>query len=214
MEVAIVKYNAGNIYSVVNALTRMGIEPLLTDDAEQLQKADRVLFPGQGHAAEAMEYLKARRLDEVIRDLKQPVFGICVGQQLLCKHSEEGDVDCIGIFDADVKRFQPEKHEDKVPCMGWNKLSLPQPLQKEGRVDPLMEGLLSPLPLEGTGEAVPYVYFVHSYYVPLCEETIAVADYILPYSASMHKDNFYTCQFHPEKSGKVGERIIKNFLEL
>ena len=214
MEVAIVKYNAGNIYSVVNALTRMGIEPLLTDDAEQLQKADHVLFPGQGHAAEAMEYLKARRLDEVIRDLKQPVFGICVGQQLLCKHSEEGDVDCIGIFDADVKRFQPEKHEDKVPCMGWNKLSLPQPLQKEGRVDPLMEGLLSPLPLEGTGEAVPYVYFVHSYYVPLCEETIAVADYILPYSASMHKDNFYTCQFHPEKSGKVGERIIKNFLEL
>ena len=214
MEVAIVKYNAGNIYSVVNALTRMGIEPLLTDDAEQLQKADRVLFPGQGHAAEAMEYLKARRLDEVIRDLKQPVFGICVGQQLLCKHSEEGDVDCIGIFDADVKRFQPEKHEDKVPCMGWNKLSLPQPLQKEGRVDPLMEGLLSPRPLEGTGEAAPYVYFVHSYYVPLCEETIAVADYILPYSASMHKDNFYTCQFHPEKSGKVGERIIKNFLEL
>ena len=214
MEVAIVKYNAGNIYSVVNALTRMGIEPLLTDDAEQLQKADRVLFPGQGHAAEAMEYLKARRLDEVIRDLKQPVFGICVGQQLLCKHSEEGDVDCIGIFDADVKRFQPEKHEDKVPCMGWNKLSLPQPLQKEGRVDPLMEGLLSPLPLEGTVEAAPYVYFVHSYYVPLCEETIAVADYILPYSASMHKDNFYTCQFHPEKSGKVGERIIKNFLEL
>ena len=214
MEVAIVKYNAGNIYSVVNALTRMGIEPLLTDDAEQLQKADRVLFPGQGHAAEAMEYLKARRLDEVIRDLKQPVFGICVGQQLLCKHSEEGDVDCIGIFDADVKRFQPEKHEDKVPCMGWNKLSLPQPLQKEGRVDPLMEGLLSPLPLERTGEAAPYVYFVHSYYVPLCEETIAVADYILPYSASMHKDNFYTCQFHPEKSGKVGERIIKNFLEL
>ena len=206
MNVAIVKYNAGNIYSVVNALRRMGIEPLLTDDAEQLKKADRVLFPGQGHAAEAMEYLKARRLDEVIRDLKQPVFGICVGQQLLCKHSEEGDVACIGIFDADVKRFQPKNHEDKVPCMGWNKLSLPQPLQKEGRVDPLMEGLLSPLPLEGTG--------VHSYYVPVCEETIATADYILPYSASMHKDNFYTCQFHPEKSGKVGEQILKNFLEL
>ena len=151
MNVAIVKYNAGNIYSVVNALRRMGIEPLLTDDAEQLKKADRVLFPGQGHAAEAMAYLKARRLDEVIRDLKQPVFGICVGQQLLCKHSEEGDADCIGIFDAEVKRFQPKNHEDKVPCMGWNKLSLPQPLQKEGRVDPLMEGLLSPLPLEGTG---------------------------------------------------------------
>ena len=213
MNVAIVKYNAGNIYSVVNALRRMGIEPLLTDDAEQLQKADRVLFPGQGHAAEAMEYLKARRLDEVIRDLKQPVFGICVGQQLLCKHSEEGDIDCIGIFDVDVKRFQPEKHEDKVPCMGWNKLSLPQPLLKEGRVDSLMNGLLSPLSMEGYGQA-PYVYFVHSYYVPVCEHTIATADYILPYSASMHKDNFYTCQFHPEKSGKVGERIIKNFLEL
>lgn len=212
MNVAIVKYNAGNIYSVVNALRRMGIEPLLTDDAEQLQKADRVMFPGQGHAAEAMEYLKARRLDEVIRDLKQPVFGICVGQQLLCKHSEEGDVDCIGIFDADVKRFQPQKHEDKVPCMGWNKLSLPQSLQNEGSVNPLFKGILSPLPLEGSREA--FVYFVHSYYVPVCQHTIATADYILPYSASMHKDNFYTCQFHPEKSGKVGEQIIKNFLEL
>lgn len=212
MNVAIVKYNAGNIYSVVNALRRMGIEPLLTDDAEQLQKADRVMFPGQGHAAEAMEYLKARRLDEVIRDLKQPVFGICVGQQLLCKHSEEGDVDCIGIFDADVKRFQPQKHEDKVPCMGWNKLSLPQSHQNEGSVNPLYKGILSPLPLKGSREA--FVYFVHSYYVPVCQHTIATADYILPYSASMHKDNFYTCQFHPEKSGKVGEQIIKNFLEL
>ena len=192
----------------------MGIDPLLTDNAELLQKADCVLFPGQGEARGVMEYLKARRLDEVIRDLKQPVFGICVGQQLLCKHSEEGDVDCIGIFDAEVKRFQPEKHEDKVPCMGWNKLSLPQPLQKEGSVDPLMNGLLSPLPLEESGEAAPYVYFVHSYYVPVCEDTIAVADYILPYSASMHKDNFYTCQFHPEKSGKVGEKILENFLQL
>ena len=196
MQVAIVKYNAGNIYSVVNALRRMGIDPLLTDDAELLQKADCVLFPGQGEARGAMEYLKARRLDEVIRDLKQPVFGICVGQQLLCKHSEEGDVDCIGIFDAEVKRFKPEKHEDKVPCMGWNEIDV--------RCNPLMEGL---------GEH-PYVYFVHSYYVPVCEDTIAVADYILPYSASMHKDNFYTCQFHPEKSGKVGEKILENFLQL
>ena len=196
MEVAIVKYNAGNIYSVVNALKRMGIEPLLTDDPELLKKADRVLFPGQGEAKGAMEYLKARGLDAVIRDLKQPVFGICVGQQLLCKHSEEGDVDCIGIFDAPVVRFRPERHEDKVPCMGWNKLY--------DTKSPLMEGL---------GDD-PYVYFVHSYYVPVCEETIATADYILPYSASMHKDNFYTCQFHPEKSGKVGERILKNFLEL
>lgn len=195
MNVAIVKYNAGNIYSVVNALRRMGIEPLLTDDAEQLKKADRVLFPGQGEARGAMEYLKARRLDEVIRDLRQPVFGICVGQQLLCRHSEEGDVDCIGIFDAEVKRFQPERHEDKVPCMGWNRLYDTR--------SPLMEGI------EGS-----YVYFVHSYYVPLCEETIATADYILPYSASMHKDNFYACQFHPEKSGKVGERILKNFMEI
>ncbi len=201
MNVAIVKYNAGNIYSVVNALRRMGIDPLLTDDAEQLQKADRVLFPGQGEARGAMEYLKARRLDEVIRDLKQPVFGICVGQQLLCKHSEEGDVDCIGIFDAEVKRFQPEKHEDKVPCMGWNALyDLKSPLYK-GFDE------LSPI-------GQPYVYFVHSYYVPVCQDTVATTDYILPYSASLHKDNFYTCQFHPEKSGKVGEKILQNFLSL
>ena len=147
MDVAIVKYNAGNIYSVVNALRRLGIEPLLTDDAEQLRKADRVLFPGQGEARGAMEYLKARRLDEVIHDLKQPVFGICVGQQLLCKHSEEGDVDCIGVFDAEVKRFLPQRHEDKVPCMGWNRLhDVKGPLFEENS----------------------YVYFVHSYYVPMC----------------------------------------------
>ena len=203
MNVAIVKYNAGNIYSVVNALQRMGIEPTLTDDAELLRKADKVLFPGQGHAGEAMDYLRARRLDEVIRDLKQPVFGICVGQQLLCKHSEEGDTQCIGIFDADVKRFLPQRHEDKVPCMGWNELDV-RCMKEDGRCNTLMEGL---------GEH-PYVYFVHSYYVPVCEETIATADYILPYSASMHKDNFYACQFHPEKSGKVGEQILKNFLEL
>jgi glutamine amidotransferase len=196
MNVVIVKYNAGNIYSVVNALKRLGIEPLLTDDAELLMKADKVLFPGQGHAGEAMDYLRARKLDVLIRDLKQPVFGICVGQQLLCKHSEEGDTDCIGIFDAEVKRFQPQRHEDKVPCMGWNELKL--------TVNPILKNL---------GDN-PYVYFVHSYYVPVCAETIATADYILPYSASMHKDNFYTCQFHPEKSGKVGEQIIKNFIDL
>ncbi|MBQ8712176.1 MAG: imidazole glycerol phosphate synthase subunit HisH [Prevotella sp.] len=195
MNVAIVKYNAGNIYSLVNALKRLGIDPLLTDDAEQLMKADRVLFPGQGEARGAMEYLKTRRLDEVIRSLRQPVLGICVGQQLLCRHSEEGNVDCIGVFDAEVRRFQPQRHEDKVPCMGWNVLY--------DTKSPLMQGI------EGG-----YVYFVHSYYVPLCQETIATADYIQPYSASMHKDNFYACQFHPEKSGKVGEQIIRNFLDL
>ena len=195
MNVAIVKYNAGNIYSVVNALKRLGIDPLLTDDAEQLQRADRVLFPGQGEARGAMAYLKARRLDEVIRSLRQPVLGICVGQQLLCCHSEEGDVDCIGVFDAEVKRFQPQLHEEKVPCMGWNALYDTR--------SPLMQGI------EGS-----YVYFVHSYYVPLCAETIATADYIQPYSAAMHKDNFYACQFHPEKSGKMGEQIIKNFIAL
>ena len=202
MDVAIVKYNAGNIYSVVNAMKRLGINPILTDDAEMLQKADRVLFPGQGQAKEAMEYLKAHHLDQIIRDLKQPVLGICVGQQLLCRHSEEGDVDCIGIFDVDVKRFQPQRHEDKVPAMGWNEIyDLKTNLYKGfGKSS---EALLH-----------PYSYFVHSYYVPLCEDTIATADYILPYSASLHKDNFYTCQFHPEKSGKVGEQILKNFLEI
>ena len=195
MDVAIVKYNAGNIYSVVNAMKRLGINPILTDDAEMLQKADRVLFPGQGQAKGAMEYLKAHQLDQVIKNLTQPVLGICVGQQLLCRHSEEGDVDCIGIFDVDVKRFKPQKHEDKVPAMGWNELyDLKTDLYK--------------------GLSHPYSYFVHSYYVPLCEETIATADYILPYSASLHKDNFYTCQFHPEKSGKVGEQILRNFLDL
>lgn len=193
MNVAIVKYNAGNIYSVVNALRRLGIEPLLTDNAEQLKTADKILFPGQGEARGAMEYLKARRLDEVIRSLRQPVLGICVGQQLLCKHSEEGDVDCIGIFDAEVKRFHPKRHEDKVPCMGWNRLT----------------NVKSPLFVEDT-----YVYFVHSYYVPLCADTAATTDYILPYSAALQKDNFYACQFHPEKSGTVGEQIIKKFMEL
>ena len=201
MNVAIVKYNAGNVYSVVNALRRLGIEPVLTDDAEQLRAADKVLFPGQGEASGAMAYLKARRLDELIRDLRQPVLGICIGQQLLCRHSEEGDTDCIGVFDAEVKRFQPQRHEDKVPCMGWNELKI-----ENGKL------IINPI-LEGLGEH-PYVYFVHSYYVPVCEETIATADYILPYSASMHKDNFYACQFHPEKSGKVGEQILRNFLSL
>lgn len=196
MEVAIVKYNAGNIRSVINALNRLGVDAVLTDDADELRRADRVLFPGQGEASTAMAYLKERRLDLLIRDLRQPVLGICIGQQLLCRHSEEGDVDCIGVFDVDVKRFRPQRHEDKVPAMGWNAIT----------------DTKSPL-FRGFGEE-EYVYFVHSYYVPTCPWTAARADYILPYSAALHKDNFYATQFHPEKSGAVGERIIKNFLEL
>ena len=208
MNVAIVKYNAGNIYSVVNALRRLGVEPLLTDNPEQLMKADRVLFPGQGEASNCMRYLKERQLDAVIKDLRQPVLGICIGQQLLCRHSEEGDTDCIGVFDVDVKRFQPQHHQDKVPCMGWNKIVLSgerRERESEGakeRENDLFAGL---------GEN-PYVYFVHSYYVPLCEWTAAETQYILPYSAALKKANFQTCQFHPEKSGKVGEAILEQFL--
>ena len=196
MNVAIVKYNAGNVRSVVNALRRIGIAPTLTDDAEVLAKADKVLFPGQGEASTAMQYLKERRLDVAIKELRQPVLGICIGQQLLCRHTEEGDTDGLGIFDVDVKRFRPQRHEDKVPAMGWNTL---YDLKSE-----LFDGVHS-------GE---YVYFVHSYFVPICNFTIAQADYILPYSAAIHKDNFYATQFHPEKSGSVGERILTNFIEL
>lgn len=196
MKVAIVKYNAGNIYSVIHALKRLGVEPLLTDDPALLACADKVLFPGQGEASNAMQYLRQHKLYEVIRGLRQPLLGICIGQQLLCSHSEEGDVDCLGIFDTTVHRFQPARHEDKVPHMGWNTLRDTRSL--------LFKGF--------TGEE--YVYFVHSYYVPLCPETAATTDYILPFSAAMQRDNFYATQFHPEKSGSIGERILKNFLEL
>ncbi len=200
MNVAIVKYNAGNIRSVINALNRLGIEPVLTDDAETLCKADKVLFPGQGEARNAMQYLKGHRLDEVIKNLSQPVLGICIGQQLLCRHSEEGDTECLGIFDAEVKRFVPTTHEEKVPAMGWN------------RIYNLKTGLFDSL--QSTPQQEPFVYFVHSYYVPVNQYTIATTDYILPYSAAIRKENFYATQFHPEKSGEIGEIILKNFLDL
>lgn len=196
MKIAIIKYNAGNIFSVNNAFKRLGITPIISDDPDTLMSADRVVFPGQGNASTAMQYLKAHRLDEVIHDLRQPLLGICIGQQLLCNHSEEGNTDCLGMFPVDVKRFVPTLHQHKVPAMGWNQLTnLKSPLFKN-----IKEG--------------SYAYFVHSYFVPSCEWTIATSEYITPYSAALHKDNFYAVQFHPEKSGDVGETIIKNFVEL
>jgi glutamine amidotransferase len=196
MLVAIIKYNAGNIYSVDYALKRLGIDPVITADKEILQKADKIIFPGQGEAGTTMQYLKEHRLDELIKNLKQPVLGICIGMQLLCRYSEEGNTDCLGVFDVPVLKFQPEKQEDKVPHIGWNNLSnLKTDLYK------------------GISEG-DFVYFVHSYYVPENEYTIATTDYIQRFSASMHKDNFYATQFHPEKSGAVGEKILHNFLQI
>lgn len=194
MKVAVVKYNAGNIHSVMNALKRVGVEPILTDNADELRGADRVVFPGQGEASHAMSYLRSHGLDQVICSLTQPVLGICIGQQLMCEHSEEGDVDCLGIFPANVNRFQPQCHEQKVPHMGWNQL--------EDIKDSLLKGLD-----EGS-----FAYFVHSFYVPVCDFTIATTRHILPFSAAMRKGNFMATQFHPEKSGSVGERILTNFL--
>lgn len=196
MNVAIIKYNAGNIYSVDYALKRLGITPVITADPELITKADKVIFPGVGEAFTTMEYLKAHQMTDLIRGLKQPVLGICLGMQLMCRYSEEGNADCLGIFDVDVKRFIPQRHEDKVPHMGWNTIT------------DLKGGLFSPV-LENQ-----FVYFVHSYYVPLNADTAATTEYILPFSASLHKDNFYATQFHPEKSGSVGEQILKNFLNL
>ena len=196
MEIAIVKYNAGNIRSVIGALTRLGVTPLLTDNEEELRRADKVIFPGVGEASTTMEYLRAHGLDRIIKDLKQPVLGICLGQQLMCSHSEEGDADCLGIFDVPVLKFQPQKHQDKVPHMGWNTI--------ETTGDGIFMGFSKP----------EFVYFVHSFYGPVCQWTAARTEYILPFTASLHKDNFYATQFHPEKSGPTGERILKNFLDI
>lgn len=196
MQVAIIKYNAGNIYSVDYALKRLGVEAVITDNPECIRKADKVIFPGVGEALSTMTYLKEHKLDGLIRDLQQPVLGICLGMQLMCRFSEERDTPCLGIFDVDVKRFKPQRHEDKVPHMGWNKLTQVK------------------APLFTAAEEGKFAYFVHSYYVPLCEHTMATTDYILPFSASLNKANFYATQFHPEKSGDVGEAIITNFLNL
>lgn len=197
MNVAIIKYNAGNIFSVDCALRRIGVTAEITDDPEKIRKADKVIFPGVGEASSAMAHLRHHRLDEVIRNLSQPLLGICIGQQLLCAHSEEGDTDCIGIFDVPVKRFQPSADGLKIPHMGWNrvKLTTENPLLTEA--------------LDNN-----FVYYVHSFYVPLNCWTIAKTEYIGEFSAAMRKDNFFATQFHPEKSGDVGERILKNFIEL
>ena len=196
MKEAVEKNNAGNIRSVDYALKRLGVEAVITADKEELQSADKVIFPGVGEAETTMNHLKATGLDELIKNLRQPVFGICLGMQLMCRYSEEGEVDCLNIFDVDVKRFVPQKHEDKVPHMGWNTI---------GKTNSKL--------FEGFTEE-EFVYFVHSFYVPTCDFTAATTDYIHPFSAALHKDNFYATQFHPEKSGKTGEKILTNFLNL
>ncbi|MBS1647782.1 MAG: imidazole glycerol phosphate synthase subunit HisH [Bacteroidetes bacterium] len=191
--IAILKYNAGNATSVANAIKKIGYEVLITDHKEALQKADKVIFPGAGEARSAMNYLNKTGLDQIIISLTQPVLGICLGMQLLCSHSEERNTPCLGIFPAKVRLFPPK---DIVPHTGWNTLSntdgvLFKDLQKESDC-----------------------YFVHSYYAELCENTVATCDYILPYSVALQKDNFYAVQFHPEKSGSVGMKILQNFLAL
>lgn len=196
MDVAVIKYNAGNIYSVDYALKRLGIEAIITSDKEQLLKADKIIFPGVGEAATTMKHLKDTNLDTFIRELKQPVLGICLGMQVMCRYSEEGSVDCLDIFHTDVKRFEPTKPEEKVPHMGWNTLM--------NTSSDLFNGF----------SKEEFVYFVHSYYVPLNEFTSAETAYIHPFSAALHKDNFYATQFHPEKSGTVGEKILRNFIDL
>lgn len=192
MEIAIVKYNAGNVQSVQYALERLGVHATFTDDPEVLAAADKVIFPGVGEASSAMSYLRERNLDKVLTSLQQPFLGICLGMQLMANHSEEGDVDCLGVFDHQVKLFPAEV--GKVPHMGWNLLDEP--------TGPLLQNL------PGT----PYVYFVHSFYVEPGESTIATCQYGIPFSAVMQKGNYYATQFHPEKSGEIGGKILENFL--
>jgi glutamine amidotransferase len=199
MKVAIIKYNAGNIMSVDFALQRLGIEANVTADPDVIRSADRVIFPGVGEASTTMAYLREHKLDQLIRNLKQPVLGICLGLQLMCSHSEEGDVECLGIFPEKVKKFIPEpgmKSKLKVPHMGWNSIT----------------GLRSDI-FDDTLEN-QYFYFVHSYYAAKGEDTAAICSYVVPFSAALQKDNFYATQFHPEKSGKVGARILENFIKL
>jgi len=199
MHIVIIKYNAGNIESVKNALARLNITAEITDDHAQIRNADKVIFPGVGEASTTMDYLRKNELDKLIVSLKQPVLGICLGLQLMCSYSEENDTQCLGIFDEKVMRFTPKPGEEfitKVPHMGWNQL-------KRMRGE-LYSGI----------EEGEYVYFVHSYYVPTGDETIAVCSYMLDFSASMQKDNFFATQFHPEKSGDTGQRILGNFIRL
>ncbi|MFB6343366.1 imidazole glycerol phosphate synthase subunit HisH [Saccharicrinis sp. FJH62] len=199
MNVVIIKYNAGNIRSVYHALSRLGVEAEITADHDKIKAADKVIFPGVGEASTTMAYLQKNGLDQLIKELKQPVLGICLGMQLMCSHSEENDVDCLGIFENKVKLFRPEsgmENVTKVPHMGWNSLSVPEN---------------SFIPKEISGE---YIYFVHSYYAELSNETAASTDYIVSFSSALQKDNFYATQFHPEKSGSVGEKILKAFLAL
>ncbi len=197
---AVVKYNAGNIQSVLFALERLGAEAVWTDDPEELRRADRVIFPGVGEASSAMHYLRERGLDTVIRSLQQPVLGICLGLQLFCRHSEEQDTDCLGIFDLAVKRFPAPVTNTanplKVPHMGWNTL---RDLQ-----GPLFVGL----------EDGEFAYFVHSFFAENSPKAVATTDYGLPFSAGLQRDNFYAVQFHPEKSGLAGQRILHNFLTI
>jgi imidazole glycerol-phosphate synthase subunit HisH len=193
MKVAIIRYNAGNVQSVQYALQRIGVESVVTDAAELIQKSDKVIFPGVGHARSAMAYLKEKKLDKIILGLQQPVLGICLGMQLMCRHSAEGDTLCLGIFDSDIKLF--ESAALKVPQVGWNNIY--------GFKSVLFNGLK-----EGD-----FVYTVNSYYAAISNDTVAKTDYIFPYSAALQKDNFYGVQFHPEKSGVAGETILKNFIQ-